>query len=82
MNNTARLSRLARKATARARAVYAAAAGYLPREYRLSRINAAEGATNVCIIENGVRVRLTASPARYVAAQRVAARPVQTLPRG
>jgi len=79
MNTTARLARLARNASARARAIYAAAAGFLPRDYRLSRINATEGATNVRYADG---TKLTASPARYVGAQRLASRPIQTLPRG
>jgi len=91
MNNTARLARLARTATARTRATYAAAAGFLPRSFRLSRINGPEGATNVCLVvrcdgpDRGVclghRERLTAGPAKFSRATRYAARPVQTLGR-
>lgn len=69
-----RLARLARQASARARAAYAAASGFLPREYRHSRIMGAEGASGVRFADG---TRLDASPRSYVPAQRVAARPVQ-----
>lgn len=41
------LARLAASARAKTRRAYGIAAGYYPREYRLSRIVASEGATNV-----------------------------------